>query len=72
VSVEAQIAALSADVMAKITRQYDADAEVVSAGLIVRVKNPKGPASTHYRFVPGSPAEAVALLDETARSIESS
>jgi hypothetical protein len=39
------------------------------AGVIVRARNPGGPASTHYIFHPTSHREAIELLDETRRAL---
>jgi hypothetical protein len=53
----------------KLERQYRNDAEVVVAGVIVRVRNPDGPASTHYLFEPTDHREAIELLDGTRRAL---
>jgi hypothetical protein len=64
VSLETHITRLIDRITAKIERQYRDDAELLVAGVILRVRNPGGPASTHYIFEPTSHREAIELLDE--------
>ena len=54
---------------AKLDDQYRPDSELLVAGVIVRARNPGGPASTHYRFEPTSHREAIELLDEVRRGL---
>jgi hypothetical protein len=54
---------------AKLKREYRPDAEVVVAGVIIRVRNPGGPASTHYLFEPTSHREVIELLDGVRRTL---
>ncbi|HEY7150636.1 MAG TPA: hypothetical protein VH391_03050 [Solirubrobacterales bacterium] len=53
----------------KLERSYRDDAELLVTGVIVRVRNPEGPVSTHYLFEPTSHREAIELLDETRRAL---
>ena len=64
-SLGSELNGLMARITTKIERQYRQDAELLVAGVIVRVRNPDGPASTHYLFEPTSHREAIELLDET-------
>jgi hypothetical protein len=69
VSLETRITRLIDRITAKIERQYRDDAELLVAGVILRVRNPGGPASTHYIFEPTSHRQAIELLDETRRAL---
>jgi hypothetical protein len=68
-SLDNELNGLMARISTKIERQYRGDAQLVVAGVIVRVRNPDGPASTHYIFEPTSHREAIELLDETRRAL---
>jgi hypothetical protein len=68
-SLGSELNGLMARITTKIERQYRQDAELLVAGVIVRVRNPDGPASTHYLFEPTSHREAIELLDETRRAL---
>jgi hypothetical protein len=52
VSLQVQIAGVVEKITTKLERQYRDDAELLVAGVIVRARNPGGPASTHYIFIP--------------------
>jgi hypothetical protein len=69
VSLKVQIAGVVEKITTKLERQYRDDAELLVAGVIVRARNPGGPASTHYIFHPTSHREAIELLDETRRAL---
>jgi hypothetical protein len=69
VSLATQISRLVDKITTKLERQYREDAELLVAGVIVRARNPGGPATTHYIFDPTSHREAIELLDETRRAL---
>ncbi len=68
-SLANRIAPLVDKITTKLERQYREDAELLVAGVIVRARNPGGPATTHYIFDPTSHREAIELLDETRRAL---
>lgn len=68
-SLANQVAPLVDRINTKLERQYREDAELMVAGVIVRARNPGGPATTHYIFDPTSHREAIELLDETRRAL---
>ena len=68
-SLANQIAPLVDKITTKLERQYREDAELLVAGVIVRARNPGGPATTHYIFDPTSHRQAIELLDETRRAL---
>ena len=68
-SLANQVAPLVDRITTKLERQYREDAELLVAGVIVRARNPGGPATTHYIFDPTSHREAIELLDETRRAL---
>jgi hypothetical protein len=53
----------------RLERQYRDDADLLLAGVVIRAKNPGGPASTHYLFDPTSRREVIELLDEIRRNL---
>jgi hypothetical protein len=68
-SLATQITRLVDKITTRLERQYREDAELLVAGVIVRARNPGGPATTHYIFDPTSHREAIELLDETRRAL---
>ncbi len=60
---------LTERLVTRLERQYRDGAALLLAGVVIRAKNPGGPASTHYVFDPTSRREVIELLDEIRRNL---